>query len=359
MSSVPQPRHMARMAAPADYAPPPPPEKEHEDEPKGFGGNDDDDAAPAGEDVEKAANALKFLRGEAEKALELGFDSPVAPPAKLKEVFTLPEKRKKVVVQEKRYEDLPGPRIFVGNLPRKLQVEKDLKAIFKQGGVKGITQIRPILAKKTNTNKYTRDRPCAGFAFLTFEDDETASVFMDTWNEKLVTFGRGEKAKERTLKVFPAKEKEQPQQEGEGDDHDGTSSKASQAHDNEQMTVDVDKMVALFVGGLPHMSGLHRILRRHFDAPGVVKIVPILEDKESGQKGQTLEKHRRRCRGFGYVFIDTPEHAEAFKTQFHDSSLTFKSNASGEEFTRQLRVEDAKKLTNKQKRALARTSAQT
>ena len=71
------------------------------------------------------------------------------------------------------------------------------------------------------------------------------------------------------------------------------------------------------------------------------------------EDGRNVPMHRRRCRGFGYIFIDTSENAERFKAKFNGKPLGFRSK-SGEDFEAVLTVEDAKKLTRKQKRALLR-----
>ena len=325
-----RPGSSSRLSAAPDDLPP---------APKGFG---EDMGGALDEDVEKAANALKFVRGEAEKALEAGFDRPVAAPAKLEEVFTLPEKR---VAKEKHYDTLPGPKVFVGNLPHKMKIERDLAAIFKGWQGKGLQQIMPIAKTNKqlgNVNKYTRDKPCAGFAFLTFQDDASAEAFIAEWEGKMVQFGKGEKAAERTLRVSRANDQR--------DNPEALSAAKDDDDDNLGSDLDGDTMTALFVGNLPRMSGLQAILRRELSAPGVKKIVPIFEQVEDGRD---VPMHRRRCRGFGYIFIDTSENAERFKAKFNGKPLGFRSK-SGEDFEAVLTVEDAKKLTRKQKRALLR-----
>ena len=158
----------------------------------------------------------------------------------------------------------------------------------------------------------------------------------------MVQFGKGEKAAERTLRVSLANDQR--------DNPEALSAAKDDDDDNLNSDLDGDTMTALFVGNLPRMSGLQAILRRELSAPGVKKIVPIFEQVEDGRD---VPMHRRRCRGFGYIFIDTSENAERFKAKFNGKPLGFRSK-SGEDFEAVLTVEDAKKLTRKQKRALLR-----
>lgn len=63
----------------------------------------------------------------------------------------------------------PGVEVWVGNLPRKRKVERDLNSVFKSAP--GLLHIRPILDPD---NEKTRDPICKGFAFLTFATDDDA-----------------------------------------------------------------------------------------------------------------------------------------------------------------------------------------
>ncbi len=63
----------------------------------------------------------------------------------------------------------PGVEVWVGNLPRKRKVDRDLRAAFRNAP--GLLHIRPILEPE---NEKTRDPMCRGFAFFTFASDDHA-----------------------------------------------------------------------------------------------------------------------------------------------------------------------------------------
>lgn len=62
-----------------------------------------------------------------------------------------------------------GVEVWVGNLPRKRKVERDLRAVFRNAA--GLLHIRPIVEPE---NEKTREPMCRGFAFFTFATEEDA-----------------------------------------------------------------------------------------------------------------------------------------------------------------------------------------
>lgn len=62
-----------------------------------------------------------------------------------------------------------GVEVWVGNLPRKKNVDRDLWAALRSVG--GLLHVRPIVFAQ---NEKTREPLCKGYAFLTFKTDGDA-----------------------------------------------------------------------------------------------------------------------------------------------------------------------------------------
>ena len=62
-----------------------------------------------------------------------------------------------------------GVEVWVGNLPRKRKVDRDLRAAFRNAP--GLLHIRPIVEPE---NEKTRDPMCRGFGFFTFATEDDA-----------------------------------------------------------------------------------------------------------------------------------------------------------------------------------------
>ena len=65
-------------------------------------------------------------------------------------------------------------RVRLGNLPKKKNIHRDLKAAFQ--GIPGIVDIIPAVSG----NKKTRDPICKGFAFVDFKFEEDAARYFIT-----------------------------------------------------------------------------------------------------------------------------------------------------------------------------------
>ncbi|KAG0569160.1 hypothetical protein KC19_6G069600 [Ceratodon purpureus] len=81
-----------------------------------------------------------------------------------------------------------GVEVWVGNLPRKRKVDRDLRAVFRNAP--GLLHIRPIVEPE---NEKTRDPMCRGFAFFTFATEDDAYDFVSMYNGVKVKFGKVEK----------------------------------------------------------------------------------------------------------------------------------------------------------------------
>ncbi|KAK8639645.1 hypothetical protein V6N13_138017 [Hibiscus sabdariffa] len=92
------------------------------------------------------------------------------------------QKNKKVV------ENVPGGiRVRVGNLPKKKNIHRDLKAAFD--GVSGLINISPAVSG----NKKTKDPVCKGFAYIDFKREVDATRFVQNFSGHKLTFGRIQK----------------------------------------------------------------------------------------------------------------------------------------------------------------------
>ncbi|MBA0826566.1 hypothetical protein Goarm_011397, partial [Gossypium armourianum] len=90
--------------------------------------------------------------------------------------------------QNKKAESVPsGIRVRVGNLPKKKNIHRDLKAAFD--GVSGIINISPAVSG----NKKTKDPVCKGFAFVEFKHEVDAIRFVQIFSGHNLTFGRIQK----------------------------------------------------------------------------------------------------------------------------------------------------------------------
>ncbi|XP_024376261.1 uncharacterized protein [Physcomitrium patens] len=81
-----------------------------------------------------------------------------------------------------------GVEVWVGNLPRKRKVDRDLRAAFRNAP--GLLHIRPVVEPE---NEKTRDPMCRGFAFFTFATEDDAYDFASMYDGVKVKFGRVEK----------------------------------------------------------------------------------------------------------------------------------------------------------------------
>ncbi|CAM6050512.1 unnamed protein product [Sphagnum compactum] len=81
-----------------------------------------------------------------------------------------------------------GVEVWVGNLPRKKNVDRDLWAALRSVG--GLLHVRPIVFAQ---NEKTREPLCKGYAFLTFKTDGDALDFVAKYHGTNITFGRVEK----------------------------------------------------------------------------------------------------------------------------------------------------------------------
>ncbi|XP_039057280.1 ribosomal RNA processing protein 1 homolog [Hibiscus syriacus] len=85
-------------------------------------------------------------------------------------------------------ESVPGGiRVRVGNLPKKKNIHRDLKAAFD--GVPGLIHIYPAVSG----NKKTKDPVCKGFAFVGFKCEVDATRFVQNFSGHKITFGRIQK----------------------------------------------------------------------------------------------------------------------------------------------------------------------
>ncbi|CAK9201088.1 unnamed protein product [Sphagnum troendelagicum] len=81
-----------------------------------------------------------------------------------------------------------GVEVWVGNLPRKKNVDRDLWAALRSVG--GLLHVRPIVFAQ---NEKTREPLCKGYAFLTFKTDGDALDFVAKYHGTNITYGRVEK----------------------------------------------------------------------------------------------------------------------------------------------------------------------
>lgn len=80
-----------------------------------------------------------------------------------------------------------GIRVRISNLPKKKNIQRDLKSAFQ--GVPGILNISPAVSG----NKKTREPVCKGFGFVDFKSFEDANRFVQMFSRQSITFGKAEK----------------------------------------------------------------------------------------------------------------------------------------------------------------------
>ncbi|KAF5443193.1 hypothetical protein F2P56_035772 [Juglans regia] len=80
-----------------------------------------------------------------------------------------------------------GVRVRVVNLPKKRNIDRDLKSAFR--GTLGLLNIIPAVSG----NRKTRDPVCKGFAFVDFRSEEDARRFVQIFSSQSIMFGKIEK----------------------------------------------------------------------------------------------------------------------------------------------------------------------
>ncbi|PIN13151.1 hypothetical protein CDL12_14223 [Handroanthus impetiginosus] len=80
-----------------------------------------------------------------------------------------------------------GFRVRLVNLPKKKNIQRDLKLAFKE--VPGILNIVPVVSG----NKKTRDPVCKGLAFVHFKSLDDAQRFVQDFSGKSISFGKVQK----------------------------------------------------------------------------------------------------------------------------------------------------------------------
>lgn len=91
----------------------------------------------------------------------------------------------KHVQQDKVVQD--GLRVRLVNLPKKRNIDKDLRVAFK--GVPGISNIVPVVTG----NKKTRDPICKGLAYIDFKSKDEAQSFVQMFSGRSISFGKVQK----------------------------------------------------------------------------------------------------------------------------------------------------------------------
>ncbi|CAN1852709.1 hypothetical protein LINPERHAP1_LOCUS40732 [Linum perenne] len=80
-----------------------------------------------------------------------------------------------------------GIRVQVSNLPKKRNVQRDLRSAFKE--FRGILDIIPAVSG----NKKTKDPICKGFAFVDFKSEMDAARFVKQFSGQSIAFGKVQK----------------------------------------------------------------------------------------------------------------------------------------------------------------------
>ncbi|KAG2702134.1 hypothetical protein I3760_06G076100 [Carya illinoinensis] len=80
-----------------------------------------------------------------------------------------------------------GVRVRVVNLPKKRNIDRDLKSAFR--GTPGLLNIIPAVSG----NRKTRDPVCKGFAFVDFRSEEDATRFVQIFSSQSIMFGKIQK----------------------------------------------------------------------------------------------------------------------------------------------------------------------
>lgn len=91
----------------------------------------------------------------------------------------------KHVQQDKVVQD--GLRVRLVNLPKKMNIDKDLGVAFK--GVPGIANIVPVVTG----NKKTRNPICKGLAYIDFKSKDEAKRFVQMFSGRSISFGKVQK----------------------------------------------------------------------------------------------------------------------------------------------------------------------
>ncbi|KAF3683763.1 putative cyclin-D1-1-like [Capsicum annuum] len=131
----------------------------------------------------------------------------------------------KNVQQDKVVQD--GLRVRLVNLPKKMNINKDLRVAFK--GVSGIANIVPVVTG----NKKTRNPICKGLAYIDFKSKNEAQRFVQMFSGRSISFGKVQKQikceminpgshKSKTIQsvdeIKYAPEQEKPDLHGDQDD---------------------------------------------------------------------------------------------------------------------------------------------
>ncbi|CAM6092569.1 unnamed protein product [Calypogeia fissa] len=157
--------------------------------------DDDDDDQEDGE-VTEFADMEEWMRNkpsgfglkEYDTSLEDRLLAEIEAEKKAQAALALKKKFKKTPKAPEKQDAPPqGVEVYVGNLPRKRNVDRDLRAAFRSA--QGLLHIRPIV----DGNEKTREPMCKGLAFLTFASDRQAKDFIQRYNGEDVTFGKTEK----------------------------------------------------------------------------------------------------------------------------------------------------------------------
>ncbi|KAJ8548411.1 hypothetical protein K7X08_030880 [Anisodus acutangulus] len=80
-----------------------------------------------------------------------------------------------------------GLRVRLANLPKKMNIDKDLRVSFK--GFPGIVNIVPVVSG----NKKTRNPICKGLAYIDFKSKDEAQRFVKMFSGRNISFGKIQK----------------------------------------------------------------------------------------------------------------------------------------------------------------------
>ncbi|XP_075097178.1 uncharacterized protein LOC107760275 [Nicotiana tabacum] len=155
----------------------------------------------------------------------------------------------KEVQHDKDVQD--GLRVRLVNLPKKMNIDKDLRVAFK--GVPGIANIVPVVTG----NKKTRNPICKGLAYIDFKSKDEAQRFVKMFSGQSLSFGKIEKKikceminlgspKSAAIKsvdeIKYAPEQEIPDLQGDLDDDFDTNFLSSDSEENLPTDHDVVEM---------------------------------------------------------------------------------------------------------------------
>ncbi|MCO5609520.1 hypothetical protein L7F22_063748 [Adiantum nelumboides] len=179
------------------------------------------------------------LEDEILEEIELGKAAKTAVIEKQKTNDVL-KNNSKIKSTSKHLETVDGVKVWVGDLPKKKNIDRDLRSAFRH--VPGLLDISPVV----QGNEKTRDPICKGFGFLTFDTLDNAKNFISSFQDRQLSFGKVEK--KLTFRLVKANNAEAVPSLSSSH---GASSSSEEDSCDESDTVEPEFEIAVEIGEFP------------------------------------------------------------------------------------------------------------